>query len=125
LRGILIREGDHFELPYHALELPHYFNGNVASVPDEEFSVLLGRPLPAANWDKSAPLGILDTIGQGSYKKGFARFLFRIVNLVRSWFFLMQKPIIANNIMFAMNLPYRALARMTGGAIDRPMLAEY
>ncbi len=122
LRGILIREGDRFEQPYHPLELPHYFNGNVASVPDEEFSALLGRPLPAANWDKSAPLGILDTIGQGSYKKGFARFLFRIVNLVRSWFFLMQKPIIANNIMFAMNLPYRALARMTGGAIDRPML---
>lgn len=122
LKGVVVREGDRFELPYSSWELPHYFCGDVASVSDEEFSALLGRPLPAANWDKSAPLGILDTIGQGSYKRGFARLLFRIVNFVRSWFFLMQKPIIANNIMFAMNLPYRALARMTGGAIDRPML---
>lgn len=122
LRGIVVREGDRFEQPLHAQELPHYFNGNVASVPNEEFSALLGRPLPTANWDRSAPLGTLDTIGQGSYKKGFARFLFRMVSLVRSCFFLIQKPVTANNIMFAMNLPYRALARMTGGAIDQPML---
>ncbi|HWQ98105.1 MAG TPA: glycoside hydrolase family 3 C-terminal domain-containing protein [Clostridia bacterium] len=122
LSGVVVREGDRFEQPFHAQELPHYFNGDVASVPDEEFSALLGRPLPAANWDRSAPLGTLDTIGQGSYKKGFARFLYRVVSLVRSWFFLIQKPVTANNIMFAMNLPYRALARMTGGAIDQPML---
>lgn len=122
LSGIVVRQGDRMEQPYHAQELPHYFSGDVDSVSDEEFSALLGRPLPAANWDKSAPLGVLDTIGQGSYKKGFARFLFRIVYLVRNWFFLIQKPVTANNIMFAMNLPYRALARMTGGVIDQPML---
>jgi beta-glucosidase len=122
LSKIVVRDGDCFELPNLEKELPHYFRGDIASVSDEEFSALLGRPLPAANWDKSAPLGVLDTIGQGSYKKGFARFLFRIVNLVRNWFFLIHKPVTANNIMFAMNLPYRALTRMTGGAIDLPML---
>ena len=122
LSGVVVREGDHFEVPNSAQELPHYFRGDVASVPDEEFSALLGRQLTSANWDRSAPLGTLDTIGQGAYKKGFARFLYRLVSLVRGWFFLIQKPVTANNIMFAMNLPYRALARMTGGAIDQSML---
>ena len=122
LREVVVRDGDRFEQPYSTQELPHYFCGEVASVPDKEFSTLLGRSLPEANWDRSAPLGILDTIGQGSYKKGFARFLFHIVNLVRGWFFLVRKPILANNIMFAMNLPYRALTRMTNGVINQPML---
>jgi len=121
-REIVVREGGSIEAPNPALELPHYLSGDVSSVPDEEFSALLGRQLPPANWDRSARLGTLDTIGQGAYKKGFARFLYRVVSLVRGWFLLIQKPVTANNIIFAMNLPYRALARMTGGAIDQSML---
>ena len=122
LSGVVVRDGDRFDSPYSAQEYSHYFSGNVASVPDEEFSALLGRPLPAASWDRSAPLGILDTIGQGAYKKGFARFLYRLVCLVRGGFFLLQRPITANNIMFAMNLPYRALARLSDGMVDQSML---
>ncbi|HWP21700.1 MAG TPA: glycoside hydrolase family 3 C-terminal domain-containing protein [Candidatus Cryosericum sp.] len=122
LRETITRAGTYFEPPYQKQELPHYFYGDVACVPDGEFCKLLGYPLPSPNWDKAAPLGTLDTIGQGAYKKGFARFLYRFVKLVRGGFILLQKPVTANNIMFAMNLPYRALARLSDGAVDQPML---
>lgn len=122
LRETIIRAGTYFESPFQKQELPHYFCGDVSSVTDREFSVLLGYPLPSPNWDRSAALGTLDTIGQGVYKKGFARFLYRFVKLVRGGFFLLKRPVTANNIMFAMNLPYRALARLSDGAVDQPML---
>ncbi len=102
--------------------LPHYYTADVQHVPDEEFVLLLGRSLPQSQWDESKPLGYNDTIGQGAYKKGFAHFLYCLVCLVRKTCLLMSKPIAANNVLFAMNLPYRSLARMSGGRVDMAML---
>jgi len=118
----LRRAGDAFAAPDDATVLPHYFHADVAAVPDAEFAVLLGRPLPPRRWNRSEPLGHLDTIGQGEYKKGFGRFLYGCVALIRRVCFLFGKPVTANNVMFAIHLPYRAFARMSGGAINRPML---
>lgn len=122
LRETILRAGDNFESPHRPQELPHYFCAEAASVPDAEFSRLLGQPLPSSDWDRTAPLGMLDTIGQGAYKKGFARFLYRLVRCVRGGFFLLQRPVTANNVMFAMNLPFRSLARLSDGLVDQPML---
>jgi beta-glucosidase len=116
------RQGEPVAVPYDPMELAHYFKADVANVPDAEFSALLGRALPQSHLEKSNPLNQLDTVGQGRYKKGFARVLYNLVRLVRRVCFLLGKPIAGNNIMFAMHLPYRALARMSGGMIDKSML---
>ena len=116
------RQGETAAIPYDSVELPHYFQADVADVPDAEFSALLGRALPQSRWDRSEPLNRLDTIGQGCYKRGFARVLYDLVRLVRRVCFLLGKPIAGNNVMFVMHLPYRALARMSGGRIDKSML---
>lgn len=109
--------------PYDREKFKHYYNADVFRIEDEEFAHLLGRPLPRANWNESEPLGINDTIGQGRYKRGLGRFLYHLVLLVRKWYLLRRQPVMANNVMFAMNLPYRHLHRMSNGAVDRPMLA--
>ena len=122
LRLRVERQGEPAAAPYDPAELPHYFKADVADVPDAEFSALLGRALPQSHLEKSNPLNQLDTVGQGWYKKGFARLLYNLVRLVRRVCFLLGKPIAGNNVMFAMHLPYRALARMSGGMIDKSML---
>ena len=116
------RQGEPAAVPYAPAKLTHYFQADVANVPDAEFSALLGRTLPQSHLEKSNPLNQLDTVGQGRYKKGFARLLYNLVRLVRRVCFLLGKPIAGNNVMFAMHLPYRALARMSGGMIDKSML---
>ena len=49
-----------------------YFSGQVEEVPDRAFALLLGRPIPEAKWDRSAPLTLQDSFYQLSYAKGRA-----------------------------------------------------
>ena len=37
-------------LPYGGEALPHYRSGDIRQVPDEEFSALLGAPIPDGSW---------------------------------------------------------------------------
>jgi beta-glucosidase len=116
------RAGESVNTPNAASELPHYYKADPANVSDAEFAALLGRPLPQSGWDREKPLCYHDTIGQGRYKRGFARFLYGMVRTIRRICFLVGHPVAANNVMFAMNLPYRQLARLTGGTVDQAML---
>jgi len=101
---------------------PSYFAADIKNVTNREFKAVLGHSIPPRHWDGKKPLGYNDTIGQGQYKKGFARFLYNIVRGARRVCLLAGKHIAANNVMFAMHLPYRQLARMSGGRIDMAML---
>jgi beta-glucosidase len=108
--------------PYDRERFQHYYSADVFHIEEDEFARLLDRPLPEANWDESAPLGFNDTLSQGSFKKGVGRFFLRVIRLLRAWFLFRRQPIMANNMMFALEVPYRHLHRMTGGVIDRAML---
>ena len=103
--------------PYAGKTLPHYKTGSVQNVPDAEWEVLLGHAIPQdkikidrnmtlgeLNHSRS-PLGwliwaVLTALLNASYKKG--------------------KPDL--NILFQYNMPLRALAKMTGGAISMGMV---
>ncbi|MDR1272629.1 MAG: glycoside hydrolase family 3 C-terminal domain-containing protein, partial [Clostridiales Family XIII bacterium] len=53
---------------------PHcYLSAAVTDVGDEDFTELLGHPLPESGWDEDAPIGLNDTIAQSAYKGKFAR----------------------------------------------------
>ena len=103
--------------PYAGKTLPHYRTGSVQNVPDAEWEALLGHAIPQdkikidrnmtlgeLNHSRS-PLGwliwaVLTALLNASYKKG--------------------KPDL--NILFQYNMPLRALAKMTGGAISMGMV---
>lgn len=103
--------------PYAGKHLPHYTSGKVQSVPDDEWATLLGRPvqqgkvkidrnmtLGEMNHSRS-PLGwliwlVLTALLNASYKRG--------------------KPDL--NVLFQYNMPLRALAKMTSGAISMGMV---
>lgn len=118
------REGTISAGPYDKAVLPSYFSGKAASVDVKEFEALLGRKVPEAKWDRSKPLGYNDTIEQCKYAKGgFARFAYHVINFAYWFLKKIGKRSTANIIMMSVyNMPFRGLARMTGGIINMPML---
>jgi len=97
--------------------LPSYYSGNIKNVQDSEYKTLLNCEIPESKWDRSAPLGINDTLSQMFYPRGWiARLIYKILtgkinNVKKS-----GKPDM--NVLFLLNMPFRSIAKMTNGAFD-------
>ena len=117
-------EGTGAPLPYEQAKLPSYYSGQANQVGQEEFERLLGRKVPAAAWDRTQPLGYNDTIAQCQYAKGFvARLAFRLMSFAHWFLWKTGKRSTANLIMMSVyHMPFRGIARMTGGLVNMPML---
>lgn len=124
LTALINRASDPAPAPYDPNTLPHYFSADVAHASNQEFSSLLASPLPHDEDCGTNTLGYHDTIWHGRDRKGFARFLYRFILLVRKLLFFIRKPIAANNVMFAVQLPFRSVSRLSGGCVDMAMLDE-
>lgn len=124
LRGVLFVEGTGAPLPYDADKLPTYYSGKVQKVSQAEFESLIGRKAPNARWDRTKPLGYNDTIAQCQYAKGWlARFAYHTITFTHWFFKKIGKRSMANLIMMSIyHMPFRGVARMTGGVINMPML---
>lgn len=105
-------------LPYDMEKLPSYRNGLVQSVETEEFETLLGHPVMSGKW--SGELGINDAVCQMYYaKSGLARFIYRVLtNRVEK---NEAKGTPDLNLLFQYNIPFRAIAKMTGGMVSMEM----
>jgi beta-glucosidase len=124
LRDTLVVEGTGAPLPYNKGKLPAYYSGKVQDVRAEEFENLIGYKVPVSKWNRSAPLGYNDTIAQCQYAKGgFARFAYHFM-VFAHWFLIkIGKRSTANIIMMSVyHMPFRGVARMTGGVLNMPML---
>jgi beta-glucosidase len=117
-------EGTGAPLPYDRSKLPSYYSGNANNVSVEEFENLLGHKVPVAKWNRSKPLGYNDTIAQCQYAKGgFAKAAFYIITFAHWFLRKIGKRSTANLIMMSIyHMPFRGIARMTGGIINMPML---
>ena len=110
-------EGTGAANPYHSSDIPHYLTGDVQSVPDTEFAALLGHTIPEdkIKIDRNMTLGEL---GHGRSPLGW------LVAAVLG--FLLRRSIRRGkpdlNILFQYNMPLRALAKMTNGAISMGMV---
>ncbi|WP_166244267.1 beta-glucosidase family protein [Paenibacillus turpanensis] len=124
LKAELFVEGTGAPLPYDKQKLPSYYSGKIDAVPVDEFEGLLGRKVPVSTWDREKPLGYTDTIEQCQYAKGFAgRFAFHAVVFAHWFLRRIGKRSTANLIMMTVyHLPFRGIARMTGGAINMAMV---
>ena len=99
--------------------LPSYITCQVQSVPDEEFSALLGRPLTENVY--RGEVGINDPIYRfRDAASAPARWLYRF--LVRKAQKHTDKPDMT--YAFILNMPIRAMAQMTGGKISRAMTED-
>ena len=123
LEGAIEQKGTTDVLPYDIVDLPTYASAKVQQVPDAEFEHLLGRPIPQSEIDRKAPLGYNSTLSQLKYAKGgLGRFAYHALNLIIKMFKETNKPLANTITMGVLNLPFRGLARMAGGAITMSMV---
>lgn len=118
LSGTLKVEGTTEQYPYDPEKMPHYYTGIVQNIEDQEFEELLGYPVPSGKW--TGELGLNDAICQMYYaKSGLARFIYRRLTAMKQKSEAAGKPDL--NILFIYNMPFRALAKMTGGMVSMEM----
>lgn len=118
LKETLEVEGTTDEYPYNPAQLPYYYTGLAQNISDSEFETLLGYPIPSGKW--SGELGINDAICQMYYaKSGLARLIYKRLTAMKKKSEDAGKPDL--NILFIYNMPFRALAKMTGGAVSMEM----
>ncbi len=123
LTGEVEVKGTDAPIPYDREELSCYFSAQVENVPDGQFETLLGRPIPQSKWDRSAPLGMNDSLLQMSYAKGLvAHFAAgRLAAIQRS---SEAKGAPNLNVLFIHNMPFRGLAKMSNGLASTEMAAS-
>ena len=119
LHATVTAVGEVLEPLYNRTDAPSYYSGDIQAVTDEEFSRLLGRPLPSAKWDRQVPLTLDDTIPQLAYQNLLGRAAYGALRLIRATLFTIGNPIAANNLMFVVNMPFNKIERLSGGKISR------
>lgn len=113
-------EGTNAPIPYMPGTLPSYANGRIDAVEEEEFSRLLGYPLPDRRWDRTAPLTVNDTFVQLQYAPSWiGRQIFRLFQHQVDSANSKGKPDL--DALFRLSMPFRGIAKMTGGIADMAM----
>ena len=96
-----------------------YLTGDVREVQDLDFAALLGRPVPVP--DGSGELGVNDPLSQlVRARSPLARLAYRVLTLLRERAEAKGKPDL--NLLFLLNMPFRAIAKMTNGLVSTEMV---
>ena len=112
-------EGTTETYPYYTNRMPSYYSGLISQVEDSEFKELLGYPIPSGKW--SGDLTVNDAICQMYYAKSpIARFAYNKLTKMKKKSEEAGKPDL--NILFIYNMPFRAIAKMTGGMVSMEMV---
>lgn len=111
-------EGTTDRIPYEKDRMPGYYSGLVQNVSQEEFEILLGCEVPDGRW--TGNLGLNDALCQMYYAKSrLARFVYKVLTNLKNRSEAKGKPDL--NILFIYNMPFRGIAKMTGGAVSMEM----
>ncbi len=107
------------EYPYYTNRMPSYYSGLIQQVEDKEFEELLGTPIPSGKW--TGELTANDAICQMYYaKSAIARFAYKKLTQMKKKSEDAGKPDL--NILFIYNMPFRSIAKMTGGMVSMEMV---
>lgn len=118
LRGTLRVKGTDAPAPLSMAQLPSYASGNIKDVPDAEFALLLGRPIPDGHW--TGDLRMNDAICQLYYARSLkARIAYKIMTGMLNKSIRKGEPDL--NIIFVYNMPFRGIGKMTGGLVSQEM----
>lgn len=112
-------DGTTEEFPYYTNRMPSYYTGLIQQVDDKEFEELLGTTIPSGKW--TGDLTVNDAICQMYYaKSAIARFVYKKLTQMKKKSEDEGKPDL--NILFIYNMPFRAIAKMTGGMVSMDMV---
>lgn len=118
LSGTVEVQGTGATSPYDKAKFAKYFSGDIKAVSDGEFEALLGRPIPDGHW--SGMLDMNDALCQMYYAKGTAgRLAYKILTHFINKSIEKGQPNL--NLLFNYNMPFRAIAKMTGGICTMEM----
>ena len=98
-------------IPDYSQLAPVYYTGNVQSVPEEQFVAVLGRELPATDYDPNRKLSIQDTFESCRHAKNGKKFYKLLSTLIPAGF--------AQAI--ALQTPFRDFISMSGGVMSEDM----
>ena len=103
--------------PYEDRDLDCYYKGNVLHVSDADFEKLLGHPIPNGKTkiDRNLTLGELNHA-----RSPLGWLVWLVLTILLDASYKRGKPDL--NILFQYNMPLRALAKMTNGAISMGMV---
>ena len=103
--------------PYEDVDLDCYYKGEVLSVSDADFEKLLGHPIPNGKTkiDRNLTLGELNHA-----RSPLGWLVWLVLTILLDVSYKRGKPDL--NILFQYNMPLRALAKMTNGAISMGMV---
>ena len=103
--------------PYEDRDLDCYYKGDVLHVSDADFEKLLGHPIPNGKTkiDRNLTLGELNHA-----RSPLGWFVWLVLTILLDVSYKRGKPDL--NILFQYNMPLRALAKMTNGAISMGMV---
>ena len=106
-------------MPYYTNRVSSYVEGKIQQVGNEEYETILGHSIPDGSW--SGELGMNDALCQMYYaKSGIARFICKKLGEK------LKKSEAAGipdlNTLFQYNMPFRAIAKMTGGMVSMEMV---
>lgn len=103
--------------PYEDVDLDCYYKGDVLHVSDADFEKLLGHPIPNGKTKIDRNL-TLDELNHARSPLGWLVWL--VLTILLDVSYKRGKPDL--NILFQYNMPLRALAKMTNGAISMGMV---
>ena len=128
LVGSISQIGTTNTVPYNKEDLPHYFEGKLRDIPDEEFRTLLGHDIPdgALPFYKKNRM-VIDyntTFSELRYSK---RWIGRLVGKAIPWFTRvlrkMGNRVLANTlVMGVVHQPMRGMSRFSGGGLRMSQL---
>ena len=103
--------------PYEDVDLGCYYKGDVLSVSDADFEKLLGHPIPDGKTkiDRNLTLGELNHT-----RSPLGWLVWLVLTILLDVSCKRGKPDL--NVLFQYNMPLRALAKMTNGAISMGMV---
>ena len=103
--------------PYEDVDLDCYYKGDVLRVSDADFEKLLGHPIPNGKTkiDRNLTLGELNHA-----RSPLGWLVWLVLTILLDVSYKRGKPDL--NILFQYNMPLRALAKMTNGAISMGMV---
>ena len=103
--------------PYEDRDLSCYYKGDVLHVSDADFEKLLGHPIPKGKTkiDRNLTLGELNHA-----RSPLGWLVWLVLTILLDVSYKRGKPDL--NILFQYNMPLRALAKMTNGAISMGMV---
>ena len=105
--------------PYQKEKLPSYYSGQIKNIDTQEFGVLLGGQPSSGVWH--GQLRPNDSVSQMYYAKScLARGIYKLLTCMKER--SERKGIPDLNVLFLYNMPFRAMAKMSGGLVSMEMV---